>query len=156
MFISGVNDTGDKWEKFLSLQIFHILLRAYLSPLNTCRMNFCLVFIFRPRQAGIVSTVLSPVLLTPAKNLSAGSMTPVNNFSAVPLTQAINLRFFGYFWPVSTTPGTKFIAGENDTAKNCLPVSLIPLTNFSPVIFLILPDKSCVLATDCKYEKSIL
>jgi hypothetical protein len=37
------------------MHFFHILLRANLSPLCTCTLNFCLVFIFMPRQAGIVS-----------------------------------------------------------------------------------------------------
>jgi hypothetical protein len=59
MFISGVNDTGDKRGKFLGANFFHFLLRAYLSALFCCRLNFCFIFIFRSRQAGIVSTVLS-------------------------------------------------------------------------------------------------
>ncbi len=53
--------------------------------------------------------------LTPPKNLPAVSLTPVNNFSAVSLTPAINFCLFGYFWPVSTTPGKNVIAGVNDT-----------------------------------------
>jgi hypothetical protein len=54
--------------------------------------------------------------LTPL-NLSAVSLTPVNSFLAVSLTPAINVRLFGYFLPVSTTPGSNFIAGVNDTAE---------------------------------------
>ncbi len=61
------------------MHFFHILLRAHLSPLYTCRLNFCLVFIFKPRQAGIVSTVLSPVSLTPVNKVSLVSLTPVIN-----------------------------------------------------------------------------
>ncbi len=45
-----------------------ILLRAYLSALYSRRLNFCLFFVFRSRQAGIDSTVLSAVSLTPGKN----------------------------------------------------------------------------------------
>ncbi len=48
-------------ENFLAMHFFHILLRAYLCPLYTCRLNFSLFLIFRNRQAGIVSTVLLPV-----------------------------------------------------------------------------------------------
>jgi len=33
------------------------------------------------------------------------------------LGAAVNLRLFGYFWPVSTTLGNNFIAGVNDTAE---------------------------------------
>ncbi len=83
-----------KKRKFLAMHFFIFC----LSPLYTCRLNFCLVFIFRSRQAGTVSSVL----------LSAVSLTRVNNFSAVSLTPAINVRLFGYFWPVSTIPGTQF------------------------------------------------
>ncbi len=42
-------------------------------------------------------------------------LTPLNSFSAVSLTPMKNFRFFGYFWPVSTTPGKNFIAGVNNT-----------------------------------------
>jgi hypothetical protein len=55
--------------------------------------------------------------LTPPKNLSEVLLTPVNSFSAVSLTPAINLRLFGYFWPVSTTPESNFIAGVNAAAE---------------------------------------
>ena len=58
--------------------------------------------------------------LTPPKNLSAVSLTPVNNFSAVSLTPAINFWLFGYFWPVSTTPGNNVIAGVVDTGDKLL------------------------------------
>ncbi len=51
-------------------------------------------------------TVLSPVSTAP----------PIKSFSAVSLTPVINFKFFGYFWPVSTTPGKNFITGVNDTA----------------------------------------
>ncbi len=53
--------------------------------------------------------------LTPPKNLSTVSLTPVNNFSAVSLIPAINFRLFGYFWPVSKTPGKNVITGVIDT-----------------------------------------
>jgi hypothetical protein len=72
------------------------------------------------------------VSLTPQKNLSAVSLTPVNNFSTTP---AINFRLFGFFSeryqrhrgdincsPVSTTQ-----------AINFLPVSLTPLNSLSLV-----------------------
>jgi hypothetical protein len=94
MFISGVNDTSDKRGKFLGIHFFHILLRAYLSALYSCRLNFYLFIIFRYRQAGIVSTVISAVSLTPVNNLSAVSLTPVNSFSPVSLTPAMNFRLF--------------------------------------------------------------
>ena len=87
--------------------------------------NFCLFLIFRCRQANIGRNVLSPVSTTPPINLSVVSLTPLNSFSAVSLTPVINFRFFGYFWPVSTTPGKNVI--------NCSPVSTIPLINCSPV-----------------------
>jgi hypothetical protein len=35
MFISDVNNTGDKREKFRGINIFHILLGAFLSALYT-------------------------------------------------------------------------------------------------------------------------
>ncbi len=57
MFISGVNGTGDKWEKCWATHLFHILLRAYLSALYTCRLNFCFFFIYRSRQASFVKTI---------------------------------------------------------------------------------------------------
>ncbi len=59
MFITGVNDTGNKREKILFMHFFHILLRAYLSPLYTLVDWIYLT----------VSTVLSPLSLTLAKNL---------------------------------------------------------------------------------------
>ncbi len=99
MFISGVNDTGNERGKFRGINFFHILfrVRAYLSVFYFSRLNFCLFFIFRSRQAGIVSTVLSAVSLTPAKNLSAVSLTLVKSFLSVSLTPAINFSLFGYF-----------------------------------------------------------
>jgi hypothetical protein len=39
----------------------------------------------------------------------SGSTTLVNSF--------LNFRLFGYFRPVSTTPGSNFIAGVNGTAE---------------------------------------
>ncbi len=51
--------------------------------------------------------------VTPPKNLSAVSLTPVKNFSS--LTLAINFRLFGYFWPLSTTLGKNVITGVIDT-----------------------------------------
>ncbi len=72
-------------------------------------ITFCLVFVFRPGQAGIVSTVLSPVSLTPAKNLSAVSLTPVKIYRQCRWQR--HFRLFGYFWLLSTTPGNNFIAG---------------------------------------------
>jgi hypothetical protein len=63
------------------------------------------------------------VSLTPPKNFSAVLLTPVNNFWAVSLTPAINFWLFGYFWPVSTTPGKKVI--------NCIDVrGLLLLQNY--------------------------
>jgi hypothetical protein len=47
---SGVNDTGDKWEKIFGYVFFSYFVKSLLSPLYTCRLKFCLVFIFRPRQ----------------------------------------------------------------------------------------------------------
>jgi hypothetical protein len=58
VLISSVNDTGNKREKILRYKLFHILFKAYLSALYTCRMNFCLFYIFRPRQPGTAITVL--------------------------------------------------------------------------------------------------
>jgi hypothetical protein len=52
--------------------------------------------------------------MPPAKNLSAVSLTPVNSFLTV--TPVINFRLFGYFRPVSTTPGKNVIGGVNDTS----------------------------------------
>jgi hypothetical protein len=57
------------------------------------------------------------VSLTPLKNLSTVSLILVNRFSAVLLTLAINFWLFGYFWLVSTTLGSNFIAGINATAE---------------------------------------
>jgi hypothetical protein len=60
-----------------------------------------LIFHFQVyRQAGIAST-------TPAKNLSAVSMTWMNSFSAI-VDTGKNFRLFGDFWPVSTTTGKNF------------------------------------------------
>jgi hypothetical protein len=55
------------------------------------------------------------VSLTPPKNLSAVSTTPLNKFLVVSLTLAINFRPVGYFWLVSMTPGKNIIAGVIDT-----------------------------------------
>jgi hypothetical protein len=59
MFISGVNDTGEKREKFWD-KIFKIfLLWALLSALYTKRLKFCLFFIFRCKQANVGRTLWS-------------------------------------------------------------------------------------------------
>ena len=62
------------------------------------------------------------------------SLTPVNSFPAVSLTQAKIFRLFGYLWPVSPTPGKYFITGVVVTGDNCSPVTLIPAKNLSPVL----------------------
>ncbi len=124
MFISGVNDTGDKRGKFWGVNFLYILLRAYLSALYCCRLNFCLFFIFRSRQAGIVSTVLSALLLTPAKNVSAVSFSPLKKFAEI-ITNGNNLcHGFSVIGGVVDT-GDKFQAfcifksGINNTGEKC-------------------------------------
>ncbi len=77
------------------------MLRAELSALYMYRLNFCLFFISRCKQANIGSIVLSLVSLTPVNNLSAVSLTPVNSFSVVSLL----------FW--------LFMTGINDTRGKC-------------------------------------
>ncbi len=67
--------------------------KSLLECILLLLIEFLFIFIFRSRQAGIVSNVLSAVSSTPAKNLSAASLTPVNSFLAVPLTPAIILGF---------------------------------------------------------------
>jgi hypothetical protein len=47
----------------------------------------------------------------------------------------INFMFFGFFWPVSTTPGKNVIAGVKDTADKFLLVSTTPADKFSPIIY---------------------
>ncbi len=123
MFISGVNDTGEKKEKFWDKIFLNILWRAFLSALYTLRMKFCLFFIFRCKQANIGRTLWSPVSLKPPKNLSPVSLTPLNNFSAVLLTPAINFRLLGYLYRQDSLiagvidTAEKFIAGVVDTAE---------------------------------------
>jgi hypothetical protein len=52
--LSAVSTTLAIKEKNFELHIFfHILLRAHLNALYTCRSNFCLFFIFRSRQAAL-------------------------------------------------------------------------------------------------------
>ncbi len=72
MFISCVNNTGDKRGKFGGVNFLNILWRAYLSALYSCWLNCCLFLIFRSRQAGIVSIVSSAVSLTPSKKFIGG------------------------------------------------------------------------------------
>ncbi len=55
MFVSSVNDTGNKKKKFWGIEFFLIL----LSALYTYRLNFSLFLIFRCRQANIDRTLLS-------------------------------------------------------------------------------------------------
>ncbi len=57
MFITGVNDTGNKWKKFWGIIFFYFLLRATLSAHYTYRLNYCLFFIFRCKQANIGKTL---------------------------------------------------------------------------------------------------
>ncbi len=116
MFISGVNDTGNERGKFWGINFFHILLRVRATWVHFTFVDWIFAYFsfFSSRQAGIVSTVLSVVSLTPKKNLSALSLTPVNIFLAVSLTPAINFRLFGYFWLVSTTQGEHFFASDNE------------------------------------------
>ncbi len=93
------------------MYFFHILLRAYLSPLYTFRLNFSLVSIFSSRQAGIVSTVFF-----------------YRRFRWHRWT-----RLFAYFWPVSTTPANNFVASVVDCCderglfflQNCEPLGKI-------------------------------
>ncbi len=112
MFISGVNDTCEKrekfWKKFYSY---------FVESLVYCNLHLKIEFLFNFQ-----------VLLTPPNNLSAVSLTPVYNFSTVSLTPARNFRLSGLFptdkdyLPVSTTPALIFS-----------PVSLTPLNSLSPV-----------------------
>ncbi len=85
-------------EKNFEIKFFFIF---FVKNLVGCtlhlKIEFCLFFIFRCKQANIGRTVLLPVLLTPAKNLSAVSLTPANSFSAESLTPVINFSHFGYF-----------------------------------------------------------
>jgi hypothetical protein len=62
--------------------------------------------------------------MTPPKNLSPVSLTPLNSFLAVSLTPAINFSLFGYLYKqdsliasvVDTTEQLQFITGVVDTA----------------------------------------
>ncbi len=67
MFISGVNDTGKKREKFWDKIL-----------------GFLVIYIGR--------TLYSPVSLTQPKNLSPMSLTPSNSLSPVLLTPLINIH----------------------------------------------------------------
>ncbi len=84
----AVSTTPAIKDKNIDVHIFHILLRACLSAHYTLRLNFCLFLIFR----SIGKLVLSA--LTPAKNLSAVSMTLMNSFSAI-VDTGENFRLFG-------------------------------------------------------------
>ncbi len=84
-------------------------------------VDFCLFFIFRSRQAGIVSTVLSAVSLTPAKNLPAVSLTLAIDFIAGVVVKGV----------IDTSE--KFIPGVVVTSDHCSAVSLIPAINSSSV-----------------------
>ncbi len=52
--------------------------------------------------------------LTPPNNLSAVLLSSDNSSAVVSLTPAKNFWLFGYFLPVSTTPGKNLIAGVVD------------------------------------------
>jgi hypothetical protein len=54
------------------------------------------------------------------ENLLPVSLIPVNRYSAVSMTPAINFRLFGYFWSVLMSPGKNVIAGVNDTGDKLL------------------------------------
>jgi hypothetical protein len=88
MFVSGVNDTGNKREKF-QVYFFSFFVKSLVECTLYLKMEFLLFFIFRRSQANIGRT--------PPKSLSV-VLTPVNSFSAVSLTltPAINFRLFGY------------------------------------------------------------
>jgi hypothetical protein len=66
------------------------------------------------------------VLLTLPKNLLPVSLTPLNSFSAVSLTPAMNFRLFGYLYRQDS-----LFASVVDTAKQFIAgaVSLTPLIN---------------------------
>ncbi len=63
MFVSGVNNTGAKREKFWGINFF----KYFVKSLVECTLNLKIEFllILRCRQANIGRTVQSPVLLTP-------------------------------------------------------------------------------------------
>jgi hypothetical protein len=107
MFISGVNDTGDKREKFWATHFFHILLRA-LTWVHFTLVDWIFAYFSFTGLGKLVLLALS------YKNLSVVSLTPVNNLSAVSHTGDNFFWLFGYFWLVSTTPGNNFIAGVGD------------------------------------------
>ncbi len=88
--LSAVNDISNKREKFWGVNFFHILYCYGLSWVHFT--DFCLIFKFRCRPADIGSTVLLPVLVTPAKKFIRGVIDIGEQFSAVLLTLAINFR----------------------------------------------------------------
>ncbi len=149
-------------ENFLALHFFHILSRAYLSPLYICRLNFCLVFIFRPRQAGIISTshrgrTRSPMLsLEPPWNDAyiENYFKPKRRYLRPPKSETAADSFIRTTWKDASidTPhtlitgvdvtGNKFIAGVVVTGDKFIAgindtgnhwKSLTPVNNLSPV-----------------------
>ncbi len=57
-----------------------------------------------------------------AKNLSAVLLTLVNSFSVVSLKKTvINFWLFGYFSPLSATPGKNVVDGVVDTSDKFTP-----------------------------------
>ncbi len=120
MFISGVNDTGHKREKCWDI-IFLYFVKSLVGCNLHLKIEFLLIFHFRCRQANIGRTVLLAVSLTPAKNLSAVSLTPLNCFLVI--SDRYQLHGGKMLSPVSTTPPI-----------NCSLVSTTPWINFSPMI----------------------
>ncbi len=97
--LSAVSMIPEIKDNYFEVKIFHNLFRASLCALYNCRMNFCSFFIFR----------YGKLIL----DLSAVSLTLLDSFLVLSFTSAINLWLFGYFWPVSMTPG-------NDTGDKLL------------------------------------
>ncbi len=147
MCISGVNDIGDKRGKFWGVNFFHILLRAYLSALYCCRLNFCLIFIFRCRQAGITSNVLSAACDTGDNCRLFGYSDWYQRhrqkmLSPVSSSPAIIVHWYSWYrrkiyhrcrchrqslFSSVVDNSDKFIAGDDDTGDNCSAVSKTPV-----------------------------
>ncbi len=74
-----------------------------MSALYSCRLNFCLFFIFKSRQAGIFGGVVDTGkkfiggVVDTVKKFIGGVVDTGEQFSVMSLTLAINFRLFGYF-----------------------------------------------------------
>ena len=79
--LSAVSTTPAKKDKNFEIKFLKYSVKSLVLCTLHLKIEFCLFFIFRCRQANIGRTLYWPVSLTPLKNLSVVSLTPTINFS---------------------------------------------------------------------------